>query len=67
MFAPALVAVLPLSWAYLTATPTALPVLWIGQNLSAALSATLIPGNFPNCSHEPQFLNFTARSNKEGV
>jgi hypothetical protein len=41
MFAPAPVAALLLSWAYLTATLMALPVTGAGQNLCAALSATI--------------------------
>ncbi len=50
MFAPALVAVFSLSWAYVTATPMDLLAIRAGQNLIAALSAALIPVNYLNFS-----------------
>ncbi len=65
MFAPAPVAALSLSWAYVTATYPALPMVRAGQNLGATLSDALIPVNLPSFSRGPQSLNFTSRS-KEG-
>jgi hypothetical protein len=66
MFAPAPVAALALSWAYVTATPTALPAVRAGQNLGAAFNATLVPINIPSYSREPQSLHFTSRSQAGG-
>jgi hypothetical protein len=66
MSAPAPVAAQPLSWAYLTAMLTALPVIRAGQNLAAALSATLIPVNLPSFSREPQSLQYTFGNEKGG-
>lgn len=47
MFAPAPVAALSLSWAYVTATLTAMPLFRSGQNLGAALCAVLIAIELP--------------------
>jgi hypothetical protein len=65
MFAPAPVALLPLSWAHVTAALTALPVIRAAQQLGAALSAEQTSVNLPIFSQEPQSLHFTSCS-KEG-
>lgn len=66
MFAPAPVAALLLSWVYVTATRTALPVIRAGQKPFAALSAALLPVNLPSFSREPQSQYFTSRSREGG-
>jgi hypothetical protein len=67
MFAPAPVADLSLSWAYLTATRPALPMLQAGQNPVAGWSAALNPVNFRIFFREPNPNIFHLAIKKEGV
>ena len=67
MFAPAPVAALSLSWAYVTAALTAVPVIRAGQNLGAAWRVARSPSIFPAFpeSHNPYISHPTIK--KEGV
>lgn len=67
MFAPALVAALSFSRAFMTATLAALLFIRAGQNLGAVCRAAFIPGNLPAFSESHNSYSSHPTLRKEGV